>query len=340
MSDIVQVVFKKGVLFDINISRWSALHQMKTGDLMLEKLNRKVIYPGHKKLLPEEAGFKLQHLEGKIRTFVAKRSMPFPIEGVVFITFKALPDMLKGLSALKAEFLAAAQELYDDFESIKAKQIEVLDDESHKVAVQNGLTNPLVPADQKEILKIWLAQQHAQHIELYPAKKDLLAKYGVAWRMFKVNPLGDADAELLNDEDAQVIVEQQKKLKEDMEAWVKQKAVEMHKKLGQAAAQAKKMLAENGKLNPKNLKPLFSAFEEFQAVDFAGSAFASSVQGIKAKYLGKGATMQDVAASVNASSEQFDELLSTLSDLAVDAVAQKAGVTALANSEFQRVVEV
>lgn len=341
MSDIVQIVFKKGVLFDICVSRWNALHQMKTGDLLLEKLNRKVIYPGHKKLLPEEESYPLVHMEGKIRTFVAKRSMPFPIAGVVFVNFQTLPDMLKGLKELKSEYLSAAEKLFINFEEIKKKQVQILDEEARKVAVQNGLYEQATPLDQREILKKWLAAQHDQHLSLYPPKDKLLEKFDVTWRMFKVNPLGDADAQLLGDEDAEVIVQQQAQLKEDLENWVKAKAVEMHKKLGQAAAQAQKLLADNGKLNPKNLKPLFAAFEEFQAVDFAGSSFQKAIQEVKTKYLPKthGIDFSDVAAAVNESSAEFDSFLSAFSSLAVEEMAEKAGAAALASSEFKRVVE-
>lgn len=341
MSDIIQVVFKKGVLFDINVSRWSALHQMKTDDLLLEKLNRKVIYPGHKKLLPEDVSQPITYLEGQIRSFVRKRSMPFPISGAVFVNFKALPDMLKGLKDLRNQFSAAAQKLVDNYEGVQKKQVDVLDDEARKIAVQNGLYDKTVPEGDREILKKWLLAQHEQHLALYPEKKDLLAKYDVSWKMFKVNPLGEADAALLKDEDAVVIAEQQQKLKDDLEDWVKEKAVEMHKKLGEAAAQAQKLLAENGKLNPKNLKPLFSAFEEFQAVDFAGSSFQKVITEVKSQYLGgAGTTMQDVAEAVNKSSEQFNQLLGSLSALAVDATAKQAGAVALSESEFKRVVEI
>ena len=97
VSDIINVVFKKGVLFDITIGRWSALHQMKTDDLLLAKLNRRIIYPGHKKLLPDDAAQPIVALEGKIRTWVRKKSMNFPISGAVFVNFKALPGMLKAL---------------------------------------------------------------------------------------------------------------------------------------------------------------------------------------------------------------------------------------------------
>ena len=342
MSEILQVVFKKGVLFDITIGRWSALHQMKTKDLLLEKLNRKVIYPGHKKLLPEEASYPLVHMEGKIRTFVRKKSMDFPISGAVFVNLKALPGMLKGLKTLRDEYMAAAQGLYTSYEQMKVKQIQVLDDEARKIAVQNGLYEQTTPVPERDVLKQWLKDQHTTHVSLYPDREKLLEKYYVTWHMFQVNPVGEAAATAMMDEDAEFMAHQQQKLQEDLETWVKAKAVEMHQKLGEAAKQAQQLLAENGKLNPKNLKPLFSAFEEFEAIDFAGSAFAKSVSDIKTKFLVEehGVDFDDVAKAVNSSTEEFSNLISTIADLAVEDVAKKAGAAALANSEFKRVVEV
>lgn len=342
MSDVIQVVFKKGVLFDITIGRWSALHQMKTNDLLLEKLNRRIIYPGHKKLLPDDAAQPIATLEGKIRSFVRKHSMQFPISGAVFVTFKALPDLLKGLKQLKTEYETAAQALVTNWDKFKADQIKALDEEARKVAVQNGLYENNTPMADKETLKNWLKTQHSQHVDLYPPKDQLLAKYYVSWTMFKVGQLDQTAAEEFQEAAADFFQEQQEKLKQSMIIWVKEKAVEMHKKLGEAAANAKALLAENGKLNPKNLKPLFAAFEEFKSIDFAGSSFAPVIEGIEKKFLvgANGVDFEDVATAVNGSADEFSNLLSSMADLAVEEVAAKAGAVSLANSDFKRIVEV
>jgi hypothetical protein len=340
LSNIIEIVFKKGVLVDLSISRWSALHQMKTDDILLKQLNRKVIYPGHKKLLPEDENYPLQHQEGQIRSFVGSKSMPAPIAGVVFVNYKVLGELLKGLKKMRTEYLKLAQGLYDRYEDVKTKQISVLNEESYKIAIQNGLHNQTLGAAEALTLVAWLDSQRKQHTNLYPAKEDLLAKFDVTWRLFKVNPLGEADATLLDDEEAAIVIEQQKKLQKDMEDWVKQQAIAMHKKLGQAAAQAQKLLADNGKLNPKNLKPLLKAFDEFQAVDFAGSTFQKYIKDAKAQFFKKDVSMQDVAEAVNDSQEEFGKLLDSMADLAVDEVAKKAGAVVLSSSEFKRIVEV
>ena len=338
MNDVVQVVFKKGVLFDITIGRWSAKHTISTEDLMLEKVNKKVIKAGSKELLPEDYAYPLVHIEGKIRTFVKMRSMPFPISGAVFVNFKALPKMLKGLRELKLEYDAAAKHLHDHYDEVMEKQIVVLDEEVRKIAVQNGLYEPTTSPADREAMKAWLKDAHKKHVSLYPKKEDLLAKYYVTWAMFKVNALEDTAASLLSDTEADFFAEQQKELKNKLTGWVKERAALMHKKLGEAAANAQKLLADNGKLNPKNLKPLFDAFEEFTSVDFAGSSFQKVIEDIEKKYVGT--DMKVTADKVNSGTDEFGELLATISYLATDEMAQKAGLTALDGSEFKRVVEI
>lgn len=344
MSDVVQVVFKKGVLFDITVGRWSAKHQISTEDLLLEKINKKVIKAGSKELLPEEYAYPLIHIEGKIRTFVKMKSMPFPISGAVFVSFKALPKVLTGLKKLKTEYEGAAQHLFDHYETVKEKQIVVLDDEVRKIAVQAGMYEPTTSPMDREVLKQWLKTQHKNHVELFPKKEELLQKYYVRWSMFRVNALEDTAATMLTDVEADFFAQQQAELKSKMTAWVKEKAASMHKKLGEAAANAQQQLAANGKLNPKNLKPLFDAFEEFSYVDFAGSSFQKVIDDVSKKYLAmdqKGdIDFKTVANQVNGSADEFSNLLATIGELAMDQVAEKAGLAALDGSEFKRIVEV
>jgi hypothetical protein len=344
MSDIVQVVFKKGVLFDITIGRWSAKHTISTEDLLLEKVNKKVIKAGSKELLPEDYAYPLVHIEGKIRTFVKQKSMPFPISGAVFVNFKVLPKILKGLRLLKNEYEGAALELHNHYDTVMTKQIQVLDEEVRKIAVQNGMYEPTTAPSDREVLKNWLKEQHKKHVSLYPKKEDLLAKYYVRWSMFRVNALEDTAATIMAEEEADFFAKQQQELKVKMTDWVKEKAAAMHKKLGEAAANAQAQLASNGKLNPKNLKPLFDAFEEFASVDFAGSTFQGVIDDVAKKYLAmdtKGEVdYKTIANQVNGNTDEFASLLATIGELAVDQVAQKAGLTALDGSEFKRVVEI
>ena len=101
--------------------------------------------------------------------------------------------------------------------------------------------------------------------------------------MFKVNPLeGSSEISGIEAED---LAQQQEIFQKDMANWVKEQSTKMHQILGEAALRAKELLEKQGKLNPKNLKPLFDAFEAFKAVDFAGSGFQKAVSDIEKNYL-------------------------------------------------------
>ena len=82
--------------------------------------------------------------------------------------------------------------------------------------------------------------------------------------MFKVS-----SANSLNGISAEDALEASQKLQQDLQGWIHETAILMHKTLGEAAAHAKDLLEKQGKLNPKNLKPLFDAFEVFKSIDFA-----------------------------------------------------------------------
>jgi len=140
----------------------------------------------------------------------------------------------------------------------------------------------------------------------------------------------------------------QKKIKDDMQKWVKEASAALHKKLGESALHAAELLKKQGKLNPKNLRPLFDAFEEFKAVDFTGSSdFHAKIEDIRKKFMamdenGK-VDFTKIAESVNATKagmDSFNDLLGSLGTLAVDSVAEGAGISSLTKvGEFKRLVE-
>lgn len=350
--NLVQVLFKKGVLFDLDIGRWQAIARMDEQDLLLKKVNRSAMYLGHKKLLPPWASEKMVNLEGKMRGYLELHSAPFPIAGAVFVQYKTLPQVLKRLNELKAEFGAAADDLVANYESYKNYQLQTLDREAENIASQHyrgleekskekqGWTDEL--SKDYEELMAWLNNQKVRNRELYPGKEALRSRYYVSWRMFKVDPVGAAEMDEVGTEE---VIAAQKQLQADLEAWVKEQAKEMHLALGKAAARAKELLEKQGKLHPKNLKPLFDAFELFGSVDIAGSSFQTQVGELKKQFLAfqSGSTgvpdYELSAAAVNNGKEDFAGLLDTVAKLAVEETAQKAGLDAVTGSEFKRVLE-
>jgi hypothetical protein len=340
VSELVNVIFQKGVLFDINIGKWAAQHRMTSQDLMMDKVNSEAMHIGFKRLMPSKAMQPIIHLEGQIRTFVAKMSMPFPIAGAVFVNYKILKPLIVGLKKYSEEYQKAAAQLYEKYDEYKDAQLKVLDAEAQKIANSRRKD----PSDPHETARLqeWVKAQHALNRSLYPSREALPYKFYVTWKMFKVNPL-DGGSEISGVE-AEDMAAQQELFQKEMQKWVKEQTSKIHKTLGEAAARAKELLEKQGKLNPKNLKPLFDAFAEFKAVDFAGSGFQKAVTDIESKYLmttSDGSTnFVAISNKINeGDSDAFTSLLDTLSSLAVDAVSENAANDTLGNSDFKRLLD-
>jgi hypothetical protein len=341
-SNVAQTIFSKGTLFDLDIGRWGAIKKMSANDMLLEDLDKDVLYPGHKKLLPKKATKILVEIEGKARLALAQHSIPFPIAGARFVNFSSLPTVNKKLKALQTEFTAAVEDLVKKYEGLRDGQIQILDEQASKfmqrklqaISLRSDLT-PEVQAQQKAVLEEWLCSQNREHRKMYPAVDQLASKYRFSWRVFKLSPLDQASAV-----DADALADFQEKYNKDMEEWAKEATKMMHKALGEAAAQAKNMLEKHDKLNPKNLKPLFQAFETFKSVDFTGkSSFQGVIENLKKKYSGSLETTAEAINSTEEGKNEFSELLGAIGQLALEQTAEQAGIDALQNSDFGRVID-
>lgn len=336
MSQLSKNIFSKGTLFDLDIGRWGAIKRMTDDDMLLKGVDKNVLYLGHKKLLPRSATKKLSIVEGKARSYLVAHSVEFPIAGARFVTFKALPGVMKSLNYHKVAFFKAVDELLAEYPELKDRQIKQLNVQAESFAA-NEIAK--VPMDKREVkseeLKSWVEQQAKNHKAYYPEVNKLKERYRFDWRVYKLSPL-DAATEV----DADALALFQEKYEQDIEMWAKNAATTMHKALGEAAAQAKAMLEKQGKLNPKNLKPLFQAFETFNSVDFTGkSSFQEVIANIKQKYNG----VESAAEAINSTEEaknEFANLLGAMGALALEETAEEAGVLALHESGFEgRVVD-
>lgn len=340
-----EALFARGALMGLHIGRWTAVKKMSSDDLLLEDVDENALYLGHKKLLPKSATKPLVELEGKARAALASKSMEFPIAGARFVTYAALPKVVEKLSSLKAEWDAAVEVLLSTYPVLRDQQLDMLTKQAQKF-IQNELQASMSKPDgdykaKMEDMRIWLEKQKRENLTYYPKVEDLRHKYSFTWRMFTISAL-----EGINELDVKEVQEAQERLRADLQAWVRTATSSMHKALGEAAANAKELLEKNGKLNPRNLTPLFNAFEQFLSVDFTGkSSFQDTIQEIKKKFLVANPDgSYNLAAMVEGLGNdtrraEFDGLLATMSELAVDETAEKAGIKSLGLAEFARMVE-
>jgi hypothetical protein len=341
-EDIKQLLFQEGVLFGLSISRWTARSRINSNDLLID-VNKEAVDSGFKKLMPSEALQPLANIESRARAVVNDRSMYFEITGGRFVAKGAVAGIIQELTELKAAFQVEVEKFLESYPRFKDEQIAKLDrvaygrmmDERAKYV---GRTEPAAAAKLTE-LNEYYAQQQTKNRTLYPSVQELRRKFGFDWRMFgitDVQQLGGLTAEQVQAANAQ--------LQQQLAQWVREATFDMHRTLGEVAVQVRVMLERQGKLNPRNLRPLFDAFQAFEALDFVGtSAVRNVINDIRSRFQVGNETAIDMDATadaVNESGAAFSTLLDTVGRLAVDDVARQAGVHALRSSgRFARVLD-
>lgn len=360
-EQVISALWSQGTLIDLGIGRSTFQKKLNETDLGLKGMNKGAYHFGHKKLLPENALENLISIESEARSFLDTRSLKFPLSGARFVYYRTLKEVLDRLESCRSRWDAEVQTLIANFESLKQTQLQVLDDEATKIMSMKLSEIPLpgpeddlvakakmlkFKEDKKAEWEAWLSTQKHSHRLLYPLPEELPGMFRFGWRMFKISAVDGLSAMSAMEKDT--LLEAQDKLKAEMKQWVKESATALHRSLGEAAANAKQLLEKQGKLNPKNLKPLFDSFEVFKAVDFTGSSdFHNKVEAIRQKFViqrsGGGLDLEKTAAGINDTAtgmQEFKEMLNTLSDLAVSGVAEAAGLSSLSKvGEFRRIIE-
>lgn len=348
IEGVTEVLFEKGTLVDLHIGKPTFQKKLRQTDLLVDDIDEKVIYLGHKKLLPPKATEKLVTLEGRARVALANRSLPFPISGARFVHVQALPDVLQVFGRMRTEWQEAVADLVQQYAPLKAQQLADLDTQCQKLVDNELKKYSGEMRDQKlSQLAAWREQQAITNRNLYPSESDLPTLFRFTWRMFKISPT--AGFEELNQLSQAELAEAQEMLKADLRSWVRSASADLHRALGEAALNASSMLQKHKKLTPRNLKPLFDAFETFKAVDFTGiSDFRRVIDEIRGRFIQVDPTgsvdFERTAEAINGSDmgqQAFRDLLNNIAGLAEDQVAEEAGLRAIAQTgDFSRVVEV
>lgn len=339
---IEDVLFKQGILFDLDVGRWAAIKKLNVDDLDLPNLDPGAFKLGHKKLLPKTAVSKIQEIESKARSTLAARSSDFPIAGARFVRYPVLEDLLEKLTSLKVDFLKEVKSLVENYPTLKKAQLEVLNSQADKIAAKRAENAIPLTKEKKDEIDGWLKNQYLKNQESFLEVDELKAKFKFEWRMFKVSA-----ADGLSNVSADQAIEAHKKLQGDLQEWIAETAVIMHQTLGEAAKHAKQLLEKQGKLNPKNLKPLFDAFAAFKSIDFANSDVQKTLDDIKEKYAyasKDGIDYETSATMLNNDPNamtNLKDLLETIGKYAVEDIAKEAGQVALAKvTGYGRVMDV
>lgn len=337
-------------MMDLYIGKPTFQRKLRANDILMdsENINEDAIYLGHKKLLPKAAMEDLVKLEGKARTYLTNRSIEFPLSGARFVSYPALPAVLKRLKELQELYNAAVRRLVENYTMLRDQQLSVLDKQCENLHLAKVST--MSEQQRKETateMAEWLVKQRQTNRSLYPPVEALPKMFAFTWRMFKISALQGMEemSTLAQDE----LLQSQEQMKAEIKSWAQQAVKDMHLALGQAAKQAREMFEKQDKLNPKNLKPLFEAFETFSAIDFTGSSdWREQVENARERFIQRDVSgnidFEKTASSINGTKfagDEFKKLLESIGSLAVEQTAQAAGLKAMSKvGEFRRLIEV
>lgn len=343
-QEFVQEIFKKGILIQVHVSRPSFQYKLREDDLLLG--DRKAgFHLGHRKAMPEnDPRFTVfTTLEGRARNIVSRHGRPFPMSGAYFATYRAIGIIIPELKRVRADWEVKVGEFLEGYDEMRSRAITTLSDSYREIATArlDGLSGDLLKEKSQEVEE-WLDRKIREVGNLCPPKSKIRERFGMVWNLFQITGVEDEMGKTLLDVDD--IVEQRNQQLSQMRGWMQGVMKDAHQKLGEAAANASKMLKDHKKLTPRNLKPLFDVFEQFKSLDITGrSDFNRVLEEARTRYLSRdsnGDVDWDLtAASINGASGQFSELLGSIGSLAVDEVAEKAGISTLSNDDLGRFVE-
>lgn len=345
---VLNALWNRGTLIDLSIGKPTFRKKLNSSDLLIDFVDPNAIQMGHKKLLPKTATDSLVSIEANARAFLASRSLKFPISSCRFVYYRALSEVLTVLAQFKVDWETAVGELIANYPALIEQQLTVLNTQVTRIKDSElSKYSGAVLERKTEELNEWASNQRAKNRQLYPSEAKVRDSLRFNWNLFKINSLDGFEQQTTLD--AQERVEHEERLKEQMRSWVQEMETDLHKALGSAAANAKDLLAKNGKLTPRNLRPLFEAFEMFKAADFTGnSEFQTAVNTIRERFSVTNSNGEvdfsrtsDALSMSEEATRSFNDLLNSISTLAVEEVAQNAGVRALSNTvEFRRLIEV
>lgn len=343
---MTDLLFDRGTLLHLYIGRWTGNRKMSQQDLLLEDVDEKALNVGFKKLMPYEWHSRFQHIESEARSLLASMSVEFPIGNARFMFYRTVPTFLRRIQPLKDRWDRAVQEFVDEYDDLKQSQLNLLEQQAQKLVDQELASYRQGSPEYREralALSEWKEQQRAKNWALYPKSSEIASRFTFMWRMFKVSPV--QGVEQMNTLDQQQLAEVQETLQREVSNWARTASTQVHQALGAAAENAQSMLVANGKLNPRSLRPLFEAFEQFRAIEFSGTSnFNETIDNIRRQFLVTGsdgsADYQATADRINSNTGALSDLLSTIGNLALDQVAEEAGIQALQRTgEFGRFVD-
>lgn len=117
-------IFAKGCLIKLSVSKWTGRIKIPSKTL-LDGSNHADVDPGsvgaHKRLVDGKALKDVVSIESEARSYLYSRSLPFPLDGAVFVPTAQIPEIDARLAAFRDQYEAAANAFCADFDAIREK---------------------------------------------------------------------------------------------------------------------------------------------------------------------------------------------------------------------------
>jgi hypothetical protein len=159
MNPLLQTLTREGVLISVSVRYWRAHKKLRPEDIGIEpdKLSKRLISLGHKRLLPKEATAALSLIESRAHATVEAGTFPF-LNGLArFVPNAKLGEVSGRLKALETEFRCAQARFVSQYGRLRDDALEewrrlaanLSDDPARVVAAIEAAFPPVATLERK-----------------------------------------------------------------------------------------------------------------------------------------------------------------------------------------------
>lgn len=113
-------IFRHGSMVQLSVSAWTGRVKLPPKRIMDAALDTDPAFVGaFKRLVDADALAKIASIGAEARRYVYSRSLPFPVEGAVFVPTPLIPEVDARLAESKARYESAVSNFVSDFEAFR-----------------------------------------------------------------------------------------------------------------------------------------------------------------------------------------------------------------------------
>jgi len=256
-------LFKSGILVQVHVRMWTGQRALTPEDLGLDPNSvSNAFVLGRKYLIDEELIRVFRTLDGQARRIVDENGFSFPIGNARFIPRTRIDTVVEQLEAIKAKFLAAADELVVNYDKHRTDMIPVYR-EAAVVAFNNqeDSATEFSIEDREAKLAAFTETFLARVATFYPSAATLKAKFDIEHTVFEIAPPSDK-TKYASEKWKQSIATQMDTFVHDTVTALRQEALTVVDRVHAALT--------GGKVHSKTLNSLSDFIAKFKDLNFVG----------------------------------------------------------------------